>query len=346
MRESREDAASGPEPRTGTDQAGGGSTPVTCAGHVALVGRPNAGKSTLLNALVGEKLSIVTARAQTTRDAVTGILTTDRAQFIFVDTPGLLEPHYALQQAMLETALSTLLGADVVLLLLDATRAGEVPVGAALQALVRRRAQLVVGINKADRVPAADASWAALERWCAVELEVEPRRLAALTGAGVDALRDAVELRLPLSPFLYPADELAVQPVRFFVAELVRETIFEMYEQEIPYSTVVRIDEFREVEEPVYIRATIYVERETQKPIVIGRGGTGIKALGAAARVKIEQFLGHAVYLDLWVKPMPGWRKRPSSLRHLGYPVPAADDDRSRSRGGGGRRGRRPDGET
>ena len=293
--------------------------PLTRAGHIALVGRPNVGKSTLLNALVGEKLSIVTPRAQTTRDAVTGILTTERAQMIFVDTPGLLEPQYTLHRSMQATAIAALLDADVILLLLDATRPAELPEGDALAVLQRQRHTLLAAVNKVDAAPASSP---ALESWCEQALRVRVQRISAVTKEGLETLLSALEAALPASPFYYPPDELAVQPVRFFVAELVRETVFEEYQDELPYATVVRVEEYREASAPIYIRATIYVERASQKAIVIGRGGASIKRLGARARVKIESFVGAPVYLDLWVKVLPGWRRKAETLRYLGYPVP------------------------
>jgi GTP-binding protein Era len=292
----------------------------TRAGTVALVGRPNVGKSTLLNALVGEKLSIVTPKAQTTRESVTGILTTERAQAIFVDTPGLLEPKYTLQHAMQQTALDVLADADQVLLLLDATRPAEVPGGVALDALRCKRAALTVLINKID---AADATAVAqLRAWSRQELELEPGEISATAGTGIDELRERIETSLPESPFYYPEDELAIQPVRFFVAELIRETIFEQYEQEVPYATIVRVEEFREAEDPVFIRATVYVERESQKPILIGKRGAGIRELGRRSREKIEGFVRRPVYLDLWIKTLPNWRSKLATLRYLGYRLP------------------------
>ena len=311
-------------------------SPETRAGMIALVGRPNVGKSTLLNALVGEKLSIVTPRAQTTRDAVTGILTTASAQLIFVDTPGLLEPQYALHRSMQETALAVLGDADVALLLLDATRPDEVPTGEALEALRRKGADLLVAVNKVDEP--APGALEQLESWAARELSSVARRISARTGEGLEPLRVELTAALPVSPFLYPEDELAVQSVRFFVAELVRETIFEEYSEEVPYATVVKIEEYREAAEPVYIRATIYVERDSQKAIILGRGGAGIKKLGQRSREKIEAFTGSPVYLDLWVKALPGWRRKVESLRYLGYPVPKAEPPR------GGTSPRRPRG--
>jgi GTPase len=302
---------------------GGNAGAATRAGHVALVGRPNVGKSTLLNALVGEKLSIVTPRAQTTRERVFGIVTTEAAQIVFVDTPGLLEPKYKLQRGMLETALAAVGDADVVLLLLDATRPAELPAADVVPELRRKRAGLLLAINKIDQGRPEDI--ATLERWAAHELQRTAFRCSALTGEGLNELRAAMVERLPLSPFLYPEDDLAVQSVRFFVEELVRETIFEQYGQEVPYATVVRIEEFREERDPLYIRATVYVERDSQKPILLGKGGTAIRELGKVARQKIEQFVDRAVYLDLWVKAMPGWRNKASSLKFLGYTVPEED---------------------
>jgi GTPase len=293
---------------------------ITRAGHVALVGRPNVGKSTLMNALLGEKLSIVTPKAQTTRESVTGILTTDTMHAIFVDTPGLLEPKYALQRAMHETAVDVLRDADLVLLLLDGTRPGELPPIDVVEILRRKGTAISILINKIDAAPSDAVEM--LEAWAARELAATTLHVSAVTGTGIDELKATIEARLPASPFYYPADDLAVQPVRFFVAELIRETIFELYEQEVPYSTIARVEEFREAEDPLYIRATVYVERETQKPIIIGKGGAGIRELGRRSREKIELFLDRRVYLDLWIKVLPNWRAGVETLRYLGYRLP------------------------
>jgi GTP-binding protein Era len=293
----------------------------TRAGYVALVGRPNVGKSSLLNALVGEKLSIVTPRAQTTRDRVMGIYTSAEGQIIFVDTPGLLTPKYLLQRGMLSSALSAVSESDLVLLMLDGARPEEaLPDEETLTLLRGRRDALFVAINKADAASAEAIS--SLESWCRGTLGLEPYIVSALNGSGVEDLRESLLRALPSSPYLYPPDDLAVQPVRFFVAELVRETIFEECHEEVPYSTAVGIEEFRESSDPIVIRAVIYVERESQKPIIIGRGGMGIKTIGQRARVKIEEFLGVHVFLDLWVKALPRWRKSRSALRQLGYALP------------------------
>jgi GTP-binding protein Era len=290
----------------------------TRAGYIALVGRPNVGKSTLMNALVGEKLSIVTPRAQTTRDRVTGILSADRVQAVFVDTPGLLEPKYLLQEWMLAQALRALADADVVLLLVDATRPAELPSEDVLARLRTSAAPVLVGINKTDAARRDDV--AALEAWSASALPAaRVIRIAASTRAGLDELMTALTERLPESPFLFPEDDIAIQPVRFFVAELIRETLFETLLEEVPYASAVQVEEFREAEAPVYIRATIFVERESQKGIVVGSRGAGIREIGSAARRKIESFLATPVYLDLWVKAKPGWRRKKRGLEELGY---------------------------
>jgi len=293
---------------------------VTRSGVVALVGRPNTGKSTLLNAFLGEKLSIVTARPQTTREAVRGILTEGATQIVFVDTPGLLEPQYLLQRSMHMEATAALADADVLLLLLDATRPGEVPPADTTAALRGRRDALIVAINKID-AGRSDAL-RAHEMWAAREFGCAALYISAAHDQGLDVLLERVRAQLPPGPFLYPEDDLAVRPVRFFVAELIRETVFEMYEQEVPYATAVLIEEYREAEDPVYIRAVIHVERNSQKGILIGAAGARMKELGVRAREKIEAFTGSRVFLDLWVKTLAGWRSKAQSLKYLGYPVP------------------------
>jgi GTP-binding protein Era len=293
----------------------------TKAGYVAVVGRPNVGKSTLVNALVGEKLSIVSARPQTTRESVTGILSRPDAQIVFVDTPGLMEASYLLHEAMLHAARASLEQADVALVLVDGLRPDDEIPADVVSVLRGRAGDVVVAVNKADVAPARNV--AALAAWSERELGVPVLAVSALTGEGLSTLADQLVARLPEGPFLFPEDELAVQPVRFFVEELIRETVFEVYGQEIPYSTAVRIVEYREAAEPVFVRAVIWVERDSQRGIVIGQGGARIRELGTRAREKIEAFVGQRVYLDLWVKTMPGWRRKAGSLRQLGYVLPA-----------------------
>ncbi len=292
----------------------------TRAGHVAIVGYPNAGKSSLLNRMLDQKLSIVTSAAQTTRERVLGIDTRDGVQIVFVDTPGLVDPKYLLHRAMLNTVLETIPDVDVVVLLLDPTGPGREFGGEVLDLLRRKRDRLLVAVNKVDVAGAERIG--ELREWARRELGVEVLEISAGTGQGVDELRSRIGALLPVSPYLYPEDEISSQSVRFFVAELVRETVFEQYGQEVPYSTTVKVDEFREAAEPIYVRATIFVERTSQKAILIGKGGAAIKQLGQLARRKIEDFVGAPIYLDLWVKVLPKWRKDPTSLARLGFKIP------------------------
>ena len=293
---------------------------LTRAGTVALIGYPNAGKSSLLNALLEQKLSIVTSSAQTTRERVVGIDTRGGVQMVFVDTPGLVAPKYLLHRAMLHTVLEIIPDVDVVVLLLDGTAEAPEFSPEVLELLERKRSGLLVVVNKTDVAPASRVE--ALARWARERFSSEPLRISALTGEAVEELRARIAALLPESPFLYPEDELATQSVRFFVAELIRETVFELYAEEIPYSVTAKVDEFRENAEPIYVRATIFVERPTQKAILIGRGGAAIKKLGQAARAKVEDFVGAPVYLDLWVKVLPKWRKDPTTLARLGFKLP------------------------
>lgn len=300
----------------------------TRAGYVTLVGRPNAGKSTLVNALVGEALSIVTAKAQTTWERVTALHTRGSVQMIFLDTPGLLAPRDLLQRSMLAVALEALREADVVLAVLDAASVDDAGLERLANTLDGSGAPRIVAVNKIDRSEADRV--AGLVEWARERFDAGAFPVSALRGEGVDALREALEAALPLGPFLYPPEELATQPVRFFVAEKVRETVFEQFEQEIPWSVVCRVDEFREAQDPVYIGMTVFVERPSQKGILIGRGGRAIKALGGESRRKIEHFLGRGVYLDLWVKVLPGWRRKRNHLVRLGFHVPDEDDEERR----------------
>ncbi len=289
--------------------------PPTSAGFVTLVGRPNAGKSTLLNRLVGERLAIVSAKPQSTRERVVGILSDESSQLIFLDTPGLLEPRYALHRAMLHSAHQAIADADVIVQLVDATRDAPEDLVQLAGLPQAPRAPIIVVLNKADEVSA--------ERRAELTRSYpEGLWISAATGEGVEALLAAIRARLPESPFLYDPDDVSTQHLRFFVAEFLRETVLEQLADEVPYGIAVAIEEFRESESPVYIRAVLYVERESQKRIVIGAGGQQIKAIGQAARARIEPLVGAPVYLDLWVKPLKNWRKDPHALARLGYALP------------------------
>ena len=282
------------------------------AGIVTVVGKPNAGKSTLLNRVIGEKLAIVSEKPQSTRDRVVGIRTTDDVQMVVLDTPGLLNPRYELHRAMRTTALRALTDADVIVYLADAMERVPPPLVEAADLTAPPRAPVVTVLNKVDALRP-------VERDELREALPEVRFVSALTGEGVDALLDELGKALPEGPFLYPEDEISTASVRFFVAELARETALEQLDEEVPYSLACVVEEFREGQAPVYIRTVLYVERESQKRILIGSGGQRIRDIGRAARAKIEQLVGSAVYLDLWVKVLPNWRKSDSALRRFGY---------------------------
>lgn len=288
------------------------------AGFCALAGRPNVGKTTLLNRLVDADLGAVTPKAQTTRVRLLGIHTEEGAQAVFVDTPGLLDARNPLQETMRAEAKEALAGADVAVLIADAGRPST------LRAVERfadpADEAVLLCLNKADTVPAGrlrELEERERARWSGVVTTV------ATEGKGVDELRGEVLRRLSASPALYPEDQLATAPLRFFAAEFVREACFRQLEQEVPYATAVQVEEFREDEEPLYISAVIYVERSSQKGIVIGEGGRRIRSIGTEARRRIERFLERDVYLDLWVKVLPRWRKKRSELARLGYRLPS-----------------------
>ena len=289
---------------------------MTRAGIVAVVGKPNVGKSTLLNRLVGQKLAITSSKPQSTRDRVTGILTLPGAQIVLVDTPGLLDPKYALQRVMRATAIEALTDADVVLYLVDATETDLRPLTEVAE-ISELRTPVVVAFNKADLLSPT-------QRQEIAERHPDAVLISAVTGEGVDALVQRLIDLLPESPFLYPEDDLSTQNLRFFAAELIRETALEQLADEVPYAIACQVEEFREERDPVYIRATIFVERESQKRIVIGQGGSRIREIGKVARAKIEELVGRGVYLDLWVKVLPNWRRDVKALRRLGYNVPEA----------------------
>ena len=285
---------------------------MTRAGIVTVVGRPNSGKSTLLNRVVGQKLSITSEKPQSTRDRIVGIRTDDGVQMVLFDTPGLLSPRYALQQAMRGTALEALRDADVIVYLADARDGVPAPLQEAAELAAPPSAPVIVVLNKVDAL--APGELARLR-----EAAPDARFISALTGEGVQELLAAVGAQLPESPFLYPDDDVSTQSLRFFASELVRETALEQLNDEVPYSVACEIEEFREDRTPLYIRAVIYVERESQKRILIGAGGAKIRDIGKAARAKVETLVGARVYLDLWVKVLPNWRRNAHSLQRFGY---------------------------
>jgi len=315
---------------------------MTRAGIVTVAGKPNAGKSTLLNRLVGERLAITSPKAQSTRHRVVGLRTEDDTQMVVLDTPGLLDPKDLLHKAMRGAAVGALRDADVIVYVVDASAISH----RALDDAVNRASAAT-----SEPIPSDTLPWPPLH--VAAALEHPPRSpvlvvlnkadiltperreqlarlaphallLSALDGHGIDALVTQITERLPESPYLYPADEVSTQPMRFFCAEFVREVAMEQLGDELPHALACEVEEYREGTTPLYIRAVLHVERESQKRIVIGAGGQQIKKLGREARVRIEQFVGAPVYLDLWVKVLPNWRKKRGAVARLGYGDPGA----------------------
>jgi GTP-binding protein Era len=283
----------------------------TQTGHIALAGAPNVGKSTLLNALVGHHLAIVSPKPQATRLPVTGVRTEGETQYIFHDLPGLLDPSYLLQTRMRELALETARRMDLVLHLHPAPDAPAPP----LERLTG--ANELLGVANLTVYTKGDL----LHPDRRAALEREAPVVAASGDDGLERLLQRVRPFLPEREFEHDPDDIGTQPLRFFVVEYLREAAFALLGDELPYSFTAEVEEFREAERPVYIRVTLFVERETQKPIVIGRSGATIKALGSHARGRLEELIGAPVYLDCWVKTLPNWRKSPAALTRFGFPA-------------------------
>jgi GTP-binding protein Era len=279
-------------------------------GHVALAGAPNVGKSSLLNALVGQHLALVSPRAQATRLPVVGLRTDGDTQYIFHDLPGLLEPAYLMQARMRQLAVEALDRMDVVLHLHPAPEAPAPPLAELARLEHPLRAPVLTVYTKADLVSSARRA----------ELGRDALVVSTVAEAGIERLLERVRALLPEGEFAYDPEDVGTQPVRFFVVEYLREAAFELLEDELPYGFTAEVEEYREEERPVYIRVTLFVERESQKRIVIGAGGRTIKAIGAHARRRIEALIGAPVYLDCWVKVLPQWRKSAAALARFGFP--------------------------
>ena len=293
------------------------SDPHTRCGYIALIGRPNAGKSTLFNSCLGQRLSIVTPKPQTTRGRVLGILTRPSAQMIFLDTPGLLEARYQLHRLMARQIELAVREADAVLLLIDATSPYDRR--ELVQSFVAHNQKpLVAALNKIDLLApvALEGLTKALERELGVPSFLP---ISALRGDNLEPLLDQLAGLLPLGPFLYPEEMVAEQPERFFAAEFIREAAFNQLSDELPYAINVVIEEFTERQPKTFIAATIYVERETQKGILIGKSGGKLRSIGQEARRQLEEFLEQQVFLELWVKVRPDWRDRDDDLAEFGY---------------------------
>jgi GTP-binding protein Era len=306
------------EPEARDDRRKGGAAPLR-AGFVALIGRPNAGKSTLLNRLVGEKLAIVSARPQTTRNRVTGIRNLPDAQVIFVDTPGLHAGGGKLGEFMMETVGRAVEDVDLVCVVADAT-AREHPDPLVLRAVADYRGPLFCALNKIDRVRDKSRLLPLIERWQTARALEEIVPVSALDGTNCERLLRLLVDRLPEHPALFPPDATSDQPETFYVAEIIREQIFHLTRQEVPYAAAVRVDELTDRTRPecLYIRATIFVEQDSQRGILIGRQGTMLKRIGTEARRTLEAFFGIKVFLDLTVQVRRNWRKDERALREFG----------------------------
>jgi GTPase len=286
------------------------------SGFVNIFGKPNAGKSTLLNALIGEKLAIVSPKVQTTRHRIKGILNNKDYQIIFSDTPGIIEPKYKLHEKMMAAVKSSLEDADVALLIVDIKdnleEANEIFSSLSL------KAPAIVVLNKTDLVNKETVDKAVAffseKKYCKKVVEI-----SALKNKGIQQLVDAIISLLPEGEPFYNDDNLSDLPMKFFVSELIREKIFYLYQEEIPYHTTVLVQEFKEKSTLTKITADIIVQRETQKGIILGEGGKMIKQLGTLARKDIEEFIGGKVFLELFVKVRPKWRDNEIHLREYGY---------------------------
>ena len=286
------------------------------AGYITIIGYPNVGKSTLMNALVGEKLSGITPKAQTTRHRILGILSEENYQMIFSDTPGILTPKYKLQKAMLSAISASLSDADIILLVTEPGLGFDHK--EILQRINKADLPVIILINKIDTI-SQDKLELEVENWAKVMPEAEILPVSALHKSNLDLLKSRLVKLLPLHPPYYDKDELSDRNERFFVSELIREKILINYSQEIPYSVEVAIESFLEEETLLRIRAIIYIARESQKAIILGHEGRAIKKLGTEARKSIEEFLDRHVYLELHVKVSKDWRENELTLKRFGY---------------------------
>lgn len=288
------------------------------AGFVNIVGNPNVGKSTLMNDLVGERISIITSKAQTTRHRIMGIVNTPDYQIVFSDTPGVLQPKYKLQESMLNFSEGALVDADVLIYVTDVV---EDPSKNAdfLAKVAKEKIPVLLVINKIDLVKVQVDLEELTERWQGILPNAEIFPVSAKEGFNVDNLVKRIVELLPVSAPYFGKDALTDKPARFFVTEIIREKILTLYEKEIPYSVEVIVEKFEEKEKSIHIMAVIYVERDSQKGIIIGHQGSKIKKVGMEARKDIEKFFDKSVFLELFVKVEPNWRNRENKLLSFGY---------------------------
>lgn len=285
------------------------------AGFVSIVGKPNVGKSSLMNKLVGENLSIITAKAQTTRHRIMGILNGDDFQIVYSDTPGILEPKYELHEAMMGYVRVSLEDADVVLLILELEEKYDAKLFEIFKSV---KTPIILVINKIDLAKGSQVE-DKISYWKEHLKTDEIIPVSAKEGTNLNKLFESIKNRLPEHPGYYPKDDLTDRTERFFASEMLREKIFLNYEQEIPYSTEVGIESFKEEETIIRVRATIYVERDSQKGIIIGKGGSSLKKVGTEARMDMEKFFGKKVFLETHVKVSENWRKQKLRLKQFGY---------------------------
>lgn len=285
------------------------------SGFVSIVGKPNVGKSSLVNKLVGENLSIITAKAQTTRHRIMGILNGDDFQIVYSDTPGILEPKYELQQAMMGYVKVSLEDADLILLIVELGEKYDEQLFAIFKTI---QTPILLVINKTDLAKGSQVE-DKMEYWKSMIAVKEIIPVSAKDGTNLDLLFTTIKNYLPEHPGYYPKDNYTDRSERFFTSEIIREKIFLNYEQEIPYSSEVGIETFKEEETIIRIRATIYVERDSQKGILIGKGGSSLKKVGTEARIDLEKFFGKKVFLETHVKVSDNWRRQKLKLKHFGY---------------------------
>jgi GTP-binding protein Era len=286
------------------------------SGFVNIFGKPNAGKSTLLNALMGEKLAIVSPKVQTTRHRIKGILTTDQYQIIFSDTPGIIDPKYKLHEKMMMAVKSALEDADLALLLVDINE--NLQEADEIFSSLRLNVPSLLIINKIDNA-SKEKQEQAISFFQEKKYAKEIMMVSALNGLHVQKLLKKIVELLPEGEAFYAEDEISDLPTKFFVAEIIREKIYTLFEDEIPYQTTVTVNEFKQKSSLVKIRAEIIVQRESQKAIIIGEGGKMIKQIGSDARKEIEQFIDQKVFLELFVKVRPKWRENDLFLKEYGY---------------------------
>ena len=288
------------------------------AGFVNIVGNPNVGKSTLMNQLVGERISIATFKAQTTRHRIMGIVNTPEMQIVFSDTPGVLKPNYKLQESMLAFSESALQDADVLLYVTDVIENPEKNMDF-LEKVQKMEIPVLLLINKIDSLTSQDSLVAIVERWHTLLPKSEILPISAKNKFGVDMLLKRIQELLPESPAYFDKDQLTDKPARFFVSEIIREKILLYYDKEIPYAVEVSVERFKEDDKRIHINAVIYVERDSQKGIIIGHQGVALKKVSTEARKSLEKFFDKPIFLEIFVKVDKDWRSSERELNHFGY---------------------------